>query len=138
MTRSSRGFPLLLLLPILAGCARPAVLQVEDPAPARPVDSVEVLLDVPERPFRTVALIRSPHQNAYRGIDALKRQVLQEAAELGADAVVLSFWGGTGSGDLTGITSSGEVVFVGGGSSETRLLGRAIQYTGPPPVENDR
>lgn len=131
-------FPWVRIAPsgaLVSGCARPAVLQTETPAPARPVSSVEVLLDVPERPFRTVALIRSPHENLFRDVDTLKRQVVEKAAELGADAVILSFSGVEGGANGTGITSSGEIVFVGGGSSAIHVSGRAIRYTDAPPKD---
>lgn len=127
--RRSRGSSMLLLLPLLAGCAGPSVLHVDQPAPERSPSAVEVLLDAPERPYRTVAVIRSPNENLFRDVDDLKRQVVAKAAELGADAVVLSFSDGSGSGDGTAITSSGEVVFVGGGGSTLRVVGRAIRYT---------
>jgi hypothetical protein len=112
MVHRFRGFRMLLLLPLLSGCARPSVLHVDHPAPARPAASLEVLLDMPERPFRTVAIIRSPHADLIRSVEKLKRQVIEKAAELGADAVVLSLWEGVGSAGGAGVTFGGELLLL--------------------------
>jgi hypothetical protein len=82
-----------------------------------------------------VAVIRSPSEGLFRSVEKLKRQVIERAARLGADAVVLSFWGAAGGADATGVTSSGEVVFVAGEGAKLHVVGRAIRYTDTPPPD---
>jgi hypothetical protein len=117
--------PLALLL--LVGCARPDVLAVEQPRPSRSSDSVELLLDAPDRPFRTVAVIRSAPRNLFRDMDRLKRDVRAAAAGMGADAVILSLATQDGS-SATGVTTDGNPVVVSS-SGELRVVGRAIVYS---------
>ena len=124
---------LALLVPLLAGCVgKPAVLSVDDPAPARSPDSVELLLEAPDRPFRMVGIIRSAHFNPpLAPMEKLKEQVRREAAALGADAVIVTLGiQEGGGGDMTGMTLDGEVV-IGAGSSggATYVLGRAVIFT---------
>lgn len=114
---------------LLAGCSHPAVLRVDDPAPARSPDSVEILLDAPDRPYRTVALIQSTRRNLFRDVEELKAQVREKAAEVGADAVILSLSQDPGTEERTGVTTGGEVVFVGSGGGDTKVVGRAIVFT---------
>lgn len=119
----------LVLLAVAACSARPDVLAVEGPRPARAPADVALLLDPPERPFRTLALIRSSNRNFFNDVDALKEDVRQAAAELGADAVILSLSSHDGGGDATAVGTDGSVVVVGGSSNELRVVGRAIVYT---------
>jgi hypothetical protein len=123
----SLAAPLFALL-VLAGCAGADVLHVDDPAPrpARDPGAVLLLLDPPDDPYRTIAVIRSAPQSPLRRIDALKRDVQARAARLGADAVILGL---TQSGDGGGVGTApdGTPVFVSG-SSELRIIGRAIVF----------
>ena len=119
--------PLLFLL-AFAGCVGPAVLQVDEPGPARSPEAVEVLLDSPDRPFRTVAVIRSTRRNVFRDIEDLKEQVREEAAAVGADAVILSLASEAGTEPSSGVTSDGEVVITGGKGGDTYVAGRAIVF----------
>lgn len=128
MYRTRSVFPVVLIT-LAAGCAsRPDVLAMEEPRPARDAQAVALLLDVPDRPFETVAIIRSSHRNFLRDVDDLKAEVRRAAAEVGADAVILSLSSQEGSGG-TGLTSDGQVVVVGGDSGSLRVVGRAIVYT---------
>ena len=83
---------LLALAAALAACAPQPSLVRLDPSPRSPTaaDRVEVMATSPDRPHRVIARWSG---NA-RGSDAqqeqrLQRQAVQEAAQLGADAVVL-------------------------------------------------
>lgn len=84
---------LLMLAAALAGCAspRPSLVRL-DPEMRSPTaaDHVEVLAASPDRPHRVIAR----WSGSARGTDArqeqrLQDQAVQEAARLGADAVVL-------------------------------------------------
>jgi hypothetical protein len=126
MSLSVRLAPLALVL--LAGCARPDVLAVEQPGPTRSADTVELLLDAPGRPYRTVAVIRSAPRNLFRDMERLKQDVREAAAAMGADAVILSLSAQEGSSG-TGLTAEGTPVSVSS-SGELRVVGRAIVYEG--------
>lgn len=142
--RSSRGprstSALLVLVPlVLVACARPQVLHVDDmaPRPERSPESIRLLLDLPQEPYRTIAVIRSSRKNPFRSMEALKAEVRAAAARVGADAVVMGLSTAEGSGG-TGVATDGSVVFVSG-SDELRVVGRAIVFTGnarplPPDV----
>jgi hypothetical protein len=96
--------------------------------PRAPAD-VDVLLDPPEAPYRTVALIRSRDRSLGRNLNALMAEVRAEAARLGADAVIVSL-SDSGESGGTAISTDGKVVFVSG-SRELRVIGRAIIFADP-------
>jgi len=108
-------------------CAGADVLTVEQPRPARSAEAVELLLEAPDRAFQTVAVIRSSNRNLFRSLESLKREVQEAAARVGADAVILSLASQEGA-DGVGMTAEGQPVYVGG-SSELRIVGRAIVFT---------
>jgi hypothetical protein len=117
-----------LVLLVVAGCA-PEILHVDDqaPRPHRDPAAVRLLLDAPEDPYRTIAIIRSRKQNVFRSMERLKAEVRAEAARLGADAVILGLAAASDGGG-TGTTPDGSIVYVAG-SSELRVIGRAIVFT---------
>ena len=127
---ASLPLPVLLLL-LLAGCARPDVLTLGEPSPGaqRSPESVQLLLDAPTQPYRTIALIRSTRASLFKKVDALRNEVREEAARMGADAVILGL---TEPGDTegSGVASDGSVVFVSG-SGRVRVIGRAIVFETP-------
>jgi hypothetical protein len=57
--------------------------------PARTPDAVEVLLAQPDRPYTVIAVVESSFDGALKGFEDLRREVLEKAAELGGDAVIL-------------------------------------------------
>lgn len=124
---SRHAVPALLAISALTACGRQAVLAVEAPGPARSAEAVELLLDAPDRPYRTVALIRSTERSLLNDLEQLKREVREAAAGLGADAVILGFSGSETSGG-TGLDTHGNVV-IGHDSDSLRVVGRAIVYT---------
>jgi hypothetical protein len=121
----------ILALALLVGCAGPQVLHVDDVTPRgeRSIDAVRLLLDAPDEPFRTIAIIESRPRTIFRSLESLKAEIRAEAARLGADALILGL---SSSGDPggTGVTSDGNVVVVGG-SREVRVIGRAIVFMPP-------
>lgn len=123
----ARSALFLSMVLVITGCGRADVLAVESPRPARAPEAVALLLDVPDRPYRTLALIRSPSRNLFRGMDRLTEEVRAVAAELGADAVILSLSSHEAA-DATVVGSDGQVV-IAGGSDSLRVVGRAIVYT---------
>lgn len=121
----------ILTLALLIGCASPQVLHVDEVAPRgeRSVDAVRLLLDAPDEPYRTIAIIQSRPRTLFRSLESLKAEIRAEAARLGADALILGL---SASGDPggTGVTSDGTAVFVSG-SREVRVIGRAIVFIPP-------
>ena len=113
---------------VLVACG-PKVLHVDDQSrPTRSPEQVQLFLDAPDRPYRTIALIRSDEANLFRSMDALKRQVQEAAARLGADAVILSLVSGTGTETITTTDSDGDVSVGVASSDEVRVYGRAIVF----------
>lgn len=125
----SRARLSVLMVLAVAGCAsRPDVLTLDAPRPAVAPEAVALLLDQPDRSFETLALIRSSHRNLFNDVEDLKAEVRRAAAELGADAVILSLSSHEAGGG-TGVTAEGQVVLMGGSSDSLRVIGRAIVYT---------
>lgn len=121
----------LVLIPVLLiGCARPQILHVDEVAPRGPrsPESVRLLLDAPDEPYRTIAVIRSRPQTLFRSLESLKEEVRTVAAQLGADAVLLGLTAAESSGG-TGMAADGSVVYISG-SEDLRVVGRAIIFTG--------
>ena len=122
-----RSLPLAAVL-VFSACG-PKVLHVDDLArPARTPAEVQLLLDVPDRPYRTVALIRSGEVNLFSSMEARKQQVREEAAALGADAVILSLMSHTGTETVTSTDSEGQVSVGTATSDDVRIFGRAIIF----------
>lgn len=120
---------ILPALVVLSACGgRVQTLTVDAPRQARAVEEVEMLLDLPDREYRTVALIRSPTGGILVNLEDLKQMVREAAAEYGADAVVLGF---ESSANPEGRVSAGNdrVVATLSSSDELRVFGRAIVYT---------
>lgn len=86
LTRGHWAALLLLLTACGPGIDR---LQV-DPTPRapQPVSSIQVLLDEPDRPYRSIALVEARGEDA--SLKSLTRSLAREAARLGGDAVVVS------------------------------------------------
>ena len=73
-----------------AGCVSTTVQRVDLAArPPRPVESVAVLLEPPQRSYTVIAVLDSKSDAVFRGFDDLRRAMVAKAAELGGDAVVL-------------------------------------------------
>jgi hypothetical protein len=57
--------------------------------PARSPDEVELLDAEPEQPYVVIAKIESSFEGALKGFDDLRQEMIDKAAELGGDAVIL-------------------------------------------------
>ena len=75
---------------IAVGCIKVKVQQMDEVArTARSPDEVEVLVAEPEQPFIVIAKIESSFDGALEGFDDLRREMIDKAAELGGDALIL-------------------------------------------------
>ena len=125
-----RAVPFLALA-VLTACG-PRVLHVDDgPRPPRAPEQVQLFLDVPDRPYRTIGLIRSNEVGLFTDMEDRKRQVQAAAARIGADAVILGLMSDTGSETVVTTNSEGEVAVGVGSSDSVRVYGRAIVFTAP-------
>lgn len=111
-------------------CTKADILVLDpSPRPAKPADSVAVLLDEPTTPYRSVALIEVSDESWGLSLTQLGNKMKAEAAKLGGDAVII----GTTS------SSSGAVIipvgstFIASPTSEKKLVGKVIVYTPTPP-----
>lgn len=125
---SSRSLPFLTLI-VLTACG-PKVLHVDDqPRATRAPDQVQLFIDAPDRPYRTIGLIRSEGVNLFNDVEDRKRQVRAAAARLGADAVILGFQSHTASGSVVTTDSEGDISFGVMSSDKVHVFGRAIVFT---------
>ena len=136
MPRVRRLLPLAVL--IVLGACGPKVLHVDDQErPARAPEQVQLLLDAPDRPYRTIALIRSREEDLFRSMEDLKRQVRAAAARVGADAVILSLSSQSGVETITTTDAEGNLSVGVGSSDDLRVFGRAIIFTAEAPGAGD-
>lgn len=86
---AARGLASLLCVLLLA-CATADVMHLEQQprAPMR-LSDVRVLLDEPSQPYKAIAIVEASDQGWGLGLDALKTKMVEEAAALGGDAVIL-------------------------------------------------
>jgi hypothetical protein len=84
----SSPYSAILLLGLLAACGVGAdVLRLDEvPRPQTLPDSVKLLAKEPTEPYAVIALISVT--SADRGVDALRKRLLEEAARLGGHAVL--------------------------------------------------
>ncbi len=97
----------------------------QDRYPPRPEhSSVEFLADPPSRPFMKIAIVEAVGRSANTAWEELREALGEEAAKLGADAVMELSMGG----NIVGAMAGGPG-FVGGGVGERKkLTGVAIRY----------
>ncbi len=57
--------------------------------PARTPESVAVLAEEPDRPYKVIAVVEASFEGALKGFDDLRREMIGEAARLGGDAMIL-------------------------------------------------
>ena len=71
-------------------CVKVKVQQIDQIArPARSPDEVEVLLAEPGRPYIIIANVESSFEGALKGFDDLRLEMVDKAAALGGDALIL-------------------------------------------------
>lgn len=112
----------LSIICILAvGCINTNVQRLDDATrPARPPDSVTVLLEKPQQPYTIIAIIEATGETAFDSFDDLRTEMLAEAARLGGEALILG-----------AETTDSEFIFAGTAmikSDRRKLTGRVIVY----------
>lgn len=90
-------------------------------APKAPGD-VQLLLDEPSQPYIAIALIEASDQGWELGLEALKAKLVEKAAGLGADALIL---GQRASQGATYFVPIGTMVY---GVSDKKIAGKAIVF----------
>ncbi len=115
----ARRWALLLVTLSVAACGpRSDVLRVDlTPRPAQSPDAVVLLLDEPDRPYDSIALIEVANGWGSSLAD-LGRRMVREAARLGGDAVLIT---------QRLASSEGRVVHVGD-KEDSRLVGKVIVF----------
>lgn len=127
--RASRHL-VLIVSSILLSCASADVVRL-DQTKRTPKDpkQVEAFLDEPTRPYKSIAMIEASDQGWGLSLNSLKSKMVQEAAALGGDAVII----GSHS------TQSGGAYFVpignmwyGANLPEKKMEGKVIVFTDNP------
>jgi hypothetical protein len=85
------GRPVVALLGVLAaGCVTASVHRLDqDLRPPSPPDAVQVLEQAPDGPYTVIAHIESRSGALFHGSEDLRRKLIEEAAALGGDALIL-------------------------------------------------
>ncbi len=74
----------------LAGCATLSVQQVDMTVrPERVPESITVLGTAPEQPYEIIARIDSRTRTVFEDYDDLRKEIIDQAAKLGGEAVIL-------------------------------------------------
>ena len=88
-TLSWRALPLLFCVPWL-GCATTDVMRTDDNRrPPTAKTDVKVFVEEPSDPYTTVAIVQASDQGWGLSLEVLKRKMVERAAALGGDAVIL-------------------------------------------------
>jgi hypothetical protein len=75
---------------LAAGCVSASVHRLDqDIRPPRPPDVIEVLEETPETPYTVIAHIECHTDAVFHDVEDLRRKLVEEAAELGGDALIL-------------------------------------------------
>jgi hypothetical protein len=93
MRMKKLALSLAILLPLLTACGSNPALRVLDTTPrqAKAPDSIKVIAAQPQRPFETIATWTGSEQSSFDSTTiSLRRRAVDEAARIGADAVILS------------------------------------------------
>jgi hypothetical protein len=72
------------------GCVTSQTLRLDpDVRPPRAPESVLVFEKAPEQPYAVIARVESQANVVFRGFDDLRAEIVDQAAQLGADAVIV-------------------------------------------------
>ena len=114
-----------LVSTILVGCSSTDIVTLDSTTrPPTAITEVEVLLEKPERPYKVIARIQFGPAALTNNYQSQTNQVIKRAAELGADAVIVSY-----SSQVAGYTGGNATTGVYGGTSERKFtVGHAIIY----------
>jgi hypothetical protein len=121
------GRPVVALLGVLAaGCVSASVHRLDqDLRPPCAPEMIEVLEEAPDCPYTVIARIESKSDAVFHGYDDLRRKLVEEAAELGGEALIL---GGEDSDHYPIILTTGMIM-----SEEKTLEAEVIVFD---PVED--
>lgn len=114
---------------LVCACATAQVLKLDaTPRPARPVDSVAILVDEPKQQYQSIALIEVSDESWGLSLTELANKMKSTAAKLGGDAVIL--------GTQATTTSGGAIVPVGTSwiattRKEKKLIGKVVVFAKP-------
>lgn len=125
-----RHLPLFLSL-VLAGCVDSDYLLLTQSPPLRvtPKAPVTILDATPTRPFIKLAMVEAKETApGYATWETLRKDLLRQAEQLNADAVLEMTTGSETSGGMVGTPSMG---LVGSMGSIKQLRAVAIRYTTP-------
>jgi hypothetical protein len=116
---------LLLVISLLIGCSTTDIVIIDSTTRTpTAVNEVEVLLEKPERTHKIIARIQFGPDALVSNYQAQTNEVIKRAAELGADAVIVSY-----DSEVTGYTGGNATTGVYGGTTESKFtVGQAIIY----------
>ncbi len=108
------------------GCASANVMRLDNTVrPATSPDSIALLLEEPNRPYTAIALIEVSDESWGLSLETLRDKLLDEAATLGAHAVILTQKSTQSGGVLVPV---GNTWFLAN-TEERRLVGKVIVFT---------
>ncbi len=75
---------------VAAGCVTSRMQRLDpDVRPPRAAESIVVFDDAPNRPYTVIAHIDSQVGNVFQSFDDLRARIVEQAAELGGEAVIV-------------------------------------------------
>jgi len=81
---------LMLACVVVAGCVTSHMQRLDpDVRPARAPESVVVFEQAPDRPYTVIARVESKADNIFKSFDDLRARIVEQAAELGGEAVIV-------------------------------------------------
>lgn len=106
---------------LAAGCVRTQVERLDQvPRPERSPDAIQLLLEKPDRSYTVIAVVELRTDAIFKDFDDLRSRMIEEAAKLGGDAVIL----GTEDTESTFmLTATGQIH-----SDQKKLRGEVIVY----------
>jgi hypothetical protein len=123
---SARGLT-SLLFGLLLGCAPADVMHLEQqPRAPKRLSDVQVFLDEPTRPYKAIAMVQASDQGWGLSLDTLKSKMVEKAAALGGDGVILGQQSSQSAG--TYFMPIGNALY-GMNLSEKKLAGKIIVFT---------
>jgi hypothetical protein len=109
---------------LAAGCVRANVERLDQaPRPERSPDDIQLLVEKPDQPYTVIAVVEAKADAVFKDFDDLRSKMLEEAAKLGGDAVIL---GAEDSESTFMITATGQIH-----SDRKKLRGEVIVYRQP-------
>jgi hypothetical protein len=80
----------MFLCVVAVGCVTSQTLRLDpDVRPARAPESVLLLEKAPEQPYAVIAHVESQANVVFKGFDDLRARIVDQAAKLGGDAVIV-------------------------------------------------